>query len=86
MTVSPSCRRFRGISVGLRSRNLAQISRNGTAEEDHEAVGRKVSAMFLAQVEIEEDKAGKAAAAKEDGGGGEGEESKQKKGFLQGLR
>ena len=48
-------------------------------------MGRKVSAMFLAQVEIEEDKAGK-AAAKEDGGGGEGEESKQKKGFLQGLR
>ena len=58
-----------------------------STEEDHDAVGRKVSALFLAQVEIEEDKAGKAAgAAKEDGGGGEGEESKQKKGFLQGLR
>ena len=64
------------------SRNLSQILRElPTTEEDHDTVGRKVSAMFLAQVDIEEDKAGKNGE-----GGGDDKEGKQKKGFLQGLR
>ncbi len=47
-------------------------------EEDFDEVGKKVSAMFLAQVEIEE-----AAGA---GGAGDDKESKQKKGFIQQMR
>ena len=74
----------RKASNACKSRNLVQVSLDCTcAEEDHDAVGRKVSAMFLAQVEIEEDK------TKDSGGGGneggeDSKEGKQKKGFLQG--
>ena len=41
-----------------------------------------MSAMFLAQVEIEEDK----AKDGNEGGGEESKEGKQKKGFLQGSK
>ena len=48
-------------------------------------MGRKVSAMFLAQVEIEEDRA-KGGGGGGNEGGEESKEGKQKKGFLQGSK